>query len=296
MLERVDGAGDEVGPVVGGDDLDAIGERGLDLLELLLDHVDHVEGVLAVAHDDDAADVVPGAVQVRDAAADLRSQLDAGDVLQEDRHPALSNLHHDLLEVVEGVRVPVSPHHVLTARELEQAASDLVVRAPDRFDHLVQRELVGGEPVGVDRDLVLLDEAADGGDLRHARQRLDGVAQRPVLVGAQLIERVGARLVDERVLEHPPHAGGVRSEFGPHSLGQALLDLGHVLQHPRPRPVDVRPVLKDDVDVGKAKVGEAADRLDLRGAEKCRDDGVGDLVLDEVRRAVPSRVDDHLRV
>ena len=62
------------------------------------------------------------------------------------------------------------------------------------------------------------------------------------------------------------------------------------------RPVQVRAVLEDDVDVREAEVGEAADRLDARRAEQRRDDRVGDLVLDDVRAAVPARVDDHLRV
>jgi hypothetical protein len=46
---------------------------------------DDFEGVLAVPHDDDAADVVPEPVQIGDAAADLGSKLDAGDVAQQDR-------------------------------------------------------------------------------------------------------------------------------------------------------------------------------------------------------------------
>ncbi len=163
------------------------------------------------------------------------------------------------------------------------------------IDH-VERDVVGGEPVGVDGDLVLLDEAADGGHLGDAGHRLQGVAQRPVLVGAELVERVAAATVDERVLEDPADPGGVRPELGLHPLRQARLDLGQVLEHPGARPVDVGAVLEDDVDVREAEVGEAADRLDPRRAEQRRDDRVGDLVLDDVGRAVPARVDDHLGV
>src|SRR5262249_18632793 len=51
-----------------------------------------------------------------------------------------------------------------------------------------------------------------------------------------------------------------------------------------------------NVDVGEAEVGKAADCLDLRRPEQGGHDGVGDLVLDDVRAAVPARIDDDLRV
>ena len=53
-----------------------------------------------MAHHDDAADGVAEAVEVGDAAADLRAQLDAGHVPQQHRHAAGADLDHDLLEVV----------------------------------------------------------------------------------------------------------------------------------------------------------------------------------------------------
>ncbi len=155
---------------------------------------------------------------------------------------------------------------------------------------------VGREPVGIHGDLVLLLEAADRGDLGHSRHRLQRVAQRPVLEGAQLVQRVRAGAVHQRVLEDPAHAGGIGTQLRRYPLGQPGLDLGEVLEHPRARPVDVGAVLEDHVHVGEAEVGEAANRLDLRRAEQRGDDRVGDLVFDDVGRAVPARVDDDLRV
>ena len=49
---------------------------------------DHVQGVLAVAHDDDAADGVAEAVEVGDAAAHLGPELDPRDVAQQHRRAA----------------------------------------------------------------------------------------------------------------------------------------------------------------------------------------------------------------
>ena len=89
-------------------------------------------------------------------------------------------------------------------------------------------------------------------------------------------------------------ASGPSSVFTP--SGRLRLDLREVLEDAGAGPVDVGPVLEDDVDVGEAEVGEAADRLDLRRAEKRRHDRVGDLVLEDVGAPVPARVDDDLRV
>ena len=66
--------------------------------------------------------------------------------------------------------------------------------------------------VGVEKDLVLLAEAADGGDLGDSGHAFERVAQIPVLQAAQLLEIERAALVDERVLEHPADAGGVGAE------------------------------------------------------------------------------------
>jgi hypothetical protein len=40
---------------------------------------------------------------------------------------------------------------------------------------------------------------------------------------------MGARVVNQRVLEDPAHARGVRPQLGPHPIGQLRLDLGEVL-------------------------------------------------------------------
>ena len=86
LLEVVDRALDQVGAVVGGDELDALGERGLDpLLDRLLDVLDDAVGVDAVADDHDPARDVALAVQLGHSPAHLRPEVHARDVLDEDR-------------------------------------------------------------------------------------------------------------------------------------------------------------------------------------------------------------------
>ena len=65
--QSVDRVVDQFAAVISRHDAHAFGQRGFDFLHLLFDSVDDVEGVLAVAHDDDAADDFPFAVQFRDS-------------------------------------------------------------------------------------------------------------------------------------------------------------------------------------------------------------------------------------
>ena len=80
VLQVVDGTLDELGPIVGRHDLEAGRQRRLDVAQLLLDALDDVERVLALAHHDDPADGVSLAVEVRDAPPDLRPEGDVPDV------------------------------------------------------------------------------------------------------------------------------------------------------------------------------------------------------------------------
>ena len=79
----LDRAMDEVGAVVDRLQADALRQAGGDLVDLELEVVDDVERVLAVARHRDAGDDFAFAVQLGDAAALVRHQLDARHVAQE---------------------------------------------------------------------------------------------------------------------------------------------------------------------------------------------------------------------
>ncbi len=296
VLQRGNRILDQLRAVVGRDDFDARRQGLPDVFDLLLDALDHLEGVLAVTHHHDAADRVPLSVEVGQPATDLRAYYDASEILDQDRDAILVRTDDDAFDVSDRACIAASAHHVLGPAHLDQAPADVVVALPDGVDHLLDRHAVGEHRGRFEVDLVLLLEAADRRHLGHARHALQPVSQAPVLEAAQLPQVVLSAPVDQGVLVHPTHAGRVRSEFGAHPVGQARQDLAQVLERATASPVDVRAVLKDDVDVGESEVGEATNRLDLRGAEHGRHDWVGDLIFDHVRAAVPARVDDHLRV
>jgi hypothetical protein len=89
-LERADGPMDQLGSVVGRHEVDARWEGTPDLFQPFLHAVDHVERVLLLPHDHDPADDLALSVQLGDAAARLRSEVDLTELLYGDRHASLA--------------------------------------------------------------------------------------------------------------------------------------------------------------------------------------------------------------
>ena len=144
-------------------------------------------------------------------------------------------------------------------------------------------------------DIVLLDEAADAGDLGDAFRLRQRELQAPVLDGARVGEVQFLR--HHRVLVDPADAGGVRSDRRCHAGRQSRGGTVEEFEHARTRPVDVGPVFEDDVDERHPEEGKAAHHLRTRHGQHRRRQRIGDLILDHLRRlAGIFRVDDHLRV
>ena len=147
----------------------------------------------------------------------------------------------------------------------------------------------------VDRDLVFLDETADAGDFGDASRLGQLVTDIPVLDAPE----VGQRLVlaGQRVLEDPADAGRIRPELRRHPGRQVALGGAEVFEHPRTCPVDIGPVLENNVNVGGAEHRKTAHDLSLGYRQHGRGQRVGDLVLDDLGR-LPGigRVDDDLDV
>ena len=286
VLHGLDGLVDQLGAVVDRDHLHAGRQAQLQLVDLRLDPFDHVQGVLTLAHHHDATDRVAHTVQVREAAPHLGTQAHGGHVAQPHRGAVLRP-EGRLLQILGGLHVAPAPDHVLASAVLHEAPARLGVGGLDRPDDGLDGHPVGGHLVGVERHLELLGLAAHRGHLGHARRALDGIAQEPVLEGSQLIRAVLPGAVHQGVLIHPAHGAGIGPQRGLHAGRQGGGDLAEVLQGAAAGPVDVRAVLEDHVDIGEAEVREAPHGLHLRGPQQAGDDGVGDLVLHEVRASVP---------
>ena len=149
------------------------------------------------------------------------------------------------------LEVAQAAHHELGFGHLHQAAADIVVGALDGLFDLRDGDVVGEQPVGIDLDLVLLDVAADAGDLGDPVDRGQLVAQVPVLDRAQLLQVVVVAL--QHVFIDPADPGGIGAEAGRHPLGQLAGGIVEVFENPRTGPVEIGAVFENDIDEGEPK-------------------------------------------
>ena len=160
---------------------------------------------------------------------------------------------------------------------------------------LSEREAVGLQFLGIDDDLVLLDEAADAGDFGDALGLGQLIAQIPVLDRAQFGER--ALRAEHDILVDPADTGRVGPERRGDPFRQSLGGKIEIFEDARARPIKIGAVLEHDIDEGHAEERKAAHHLGARHREQRRGQRIGDLVLDHLRRlAGIFGVDDDLGV
>ena len=94
-----------------------------------------------------------------------------------------------------------------------------------------------------------------------------------------------AALIHQGILEHPAHGSGIGTELRRDALWQAAGELVHILQDAAARPVDVRAIFEQDIDIGEAEIREATYDGDAWGRQQRGDDGIGNLIFHEVWRA-----------
>src|SRR5205823_10911323 len=248
LLERRDRPFDQAGPVIRHLHLHSGWQRAGELADLLLHPADHIEHVLALADDHDASHGLAVAVPLEQAAPDVGTEADGGDVLHQNRRSQWSaRAQGSALDGAQVLDVPAALHVVFAAAELENATAYVRIGVADPGDHLFHGDAIGAQPFRVDGHLVLALETPDARHFRDSRHLPDRVAEGEVLERAQLIERVAARGIHQRVLEAPADAGGVWSEGRRDALWKAGAKRIHVLEDAAARPVGIRPLLEDDV-------------------------------------------------
>src|SRR5437588_10795189 len=171
--EVLDGTLDELGAVIGGHDLDSGRETRLQLRELGFYGVNGLQGILAGAHDDDAAGDLSVTVQVRDSAPHLGTDLHGGHVAHPNRDTGVSSRERDAAEILQRLQVTRGANHVLRFGELEHRASGLLVCVADCADHLLVGDVAGAPLLWLHHHLVLANHAAPGRPPRHTGDRPD---------------------------------------------------------------------------------------------------------------------------
>src|SRR3546814_12207551 len=79
----MNGATDQPGSVIGDHHLDAFGQTATQFVETLLDLLDCLQGIVVVAHHDDAADHLAFTIQLGHTAARRWPQLHVGNLAQQ---------------------------------------------------------------------------------------------------------------------------------------------------------------------------------------------------------------------
>ncbi len=111
-----------------------------------------------------------GAFLVQRAAAQSRSKLHAGDVLDVQRHVVV-DLDHGILDVGQLLDETDAADDILDLVDLDRPRADVEIRHLDRLYDFVEPHAVRPHRVRVDVHLVFLDKPADRCHFAHARGR-----------------------------------------------------------------------------------------------------------------------------
>ena len=115
--KRFDGSLDNPAPIIGRNDLNPIGQRRLQFLQLFLNARNDVQGVFAVSHDDNPAHHFPFAVEFRYPSSKVSSEVHSGDILDVNWCSIL-DLKNDVLDVGRTFNIAVPSNEIFCGRNL----------------------------------------------------------------------------------------------------------------------------------------------------------------------------------
>ena len=179
-LQRSDGFANQARAVVACMDLNSGGQGGCDLSNPCLNSVDHVQGVLARAHHNDAAYGFSLALPFRHAFANIWSKCHRAEVAQEHRR-AIFCIYGHFLQVLERSQISQASDHVTRAIHLQHPSTDFIGAGANPINDGGKRNAIGQQLVWVKLHLILLDEPAYCCNFCHSGYRFQLVAYLPVL-------------------------------------------------------------------------------------------------------------------
>ncbi len=162
----------------------ALGQPGLEFLYFLFDPVNDCFRVLTRSRHDHAADRF-GAVLDQGCGPECVTELDGTEILHEHRR-AVMRTDYDIADVVEIFDQAKAAHDGPGTILGNNIAPHIRVARHHRPHHRAERNAVGAEPVRIDINLVLLHRAADARYFGNARDRIELIANIPVLQRAQV--------------------------------------------------------------------------------------------------------------
>ena len=188
----------------------------------------------------------------------------------------------DSAEILLRLDQAQTTNDILLAAVLDVPTARVGVVLGQRFEHLMQRQAIANQLLGVHQDLVLLHQSAEAVDVGHARHPAQDWPHDPILKGAQLhgvppgaLERV---LVD---LAEPSRDG---SHLDVHARRQLFACLLESFKDQLAREVVVYVVLEHHGRDRKAELRERPDLGESRQTAHAHLDGVSHELLHLDRR------------
>src|ERR1051325_7660525 len=128
------------------------------------------------------------------------------------------------------------------------------------------------ECIWINIDLVLLHEPTHRCDLSYTFHGFEDIAKIPVLNGAQLRQIKFASIIDEGVLVNPADSSRVWTDSGIHTFWKRTANGIEIFKHPRPGPIHIRTVFKNDVNERFTEDRFATDELHFWSGNECARD------------------------
>ena len=283
LLHGGDGPRDEVGPVQEGIDLKAFRQRRLHALHPLLHGIDHLAGVLTLAHHHDAADHLALAVAGHGPVAGRVSQAHLGHIPYEQGRAFLGRVHHDPPDVVQRAGQAQATDVVGVVAAFDVGPAGVGVVALQGGEQVANGEPHALQAKRVHRHFELLQEAPEAVDLRHARRAHQAACDDPVLHLAQLHGRepvLETGLGMHHVLVHLAQAGAQRREVGGlHAVGHVSAYELQALGHQLTGEVGVEGVVEHHGHLAHAEARDAAQLMHLGQVAQGLLDGVAHELL-----------------
>src|SRR6185312_5516438 len=107
----MDGMFDQLGSVIGGNNLHPRGQRGSDFADSILDPIDHVQGVFSLSHDDDAAGRISHPIQVHNAAANFRAKYYMRDIFDKNGSASGAAADRNVFQILDGFSIAAAADH-----------------------------------------------------------------------------------------------------------------------------------------------------------------------------------------
>ncbi len=290
FFHALDRGADELREIADNAHVIAGGQQRAHFLQPLLHRVDHLDGVRARLAAD-REEHRRAAVDARLGLGDRHAVLDGGDVAKQDRM-SVALADDDVAERSDRGDAPARPQRQRRSALLDASARDLGVLRLQRARHVGDREVVGAQPVGVERHVDLPRPSANDDDLANAGNAFQLPAQLLVGVFGDVADRLVGR---ERERQHRRRVGielldcrlvDVARQDGKHAV-DAIADflrgdVGILLEQERDDHH------RDAFRRGRTQLVDAADRIDRFF------DPVGELGFDFLRRRTgkPRRHDD----